>query len=37
VIAILARLADPGNPAARKADIVTPGFAPDEAGTVADH
>ena len=37
VVAVLARLADPGVPAANKADIVTPGFAPDEAGTIDNH
>jgi len=37
VVAILAKLADPGIPAANKADIVTPGFAPDEAETIDDH
>jgi hypothetical protein len=37
VVAILARLADPGIPAANKADIVLPGFAPNEAGTIDNH
>jgi hypothetical protein len=37
VVAVLARLTDPGITAANKADIVTPGFAPDEAGTIDDH
>jgi hypothetical protein len=37
VVAILAKLTDPGIPAANKTDIVTPGFAPDEAGTIDDH
>ena len=33
----MAKLTDPGIPAANKADIVTPGLAPDEAGTTDDH
>ena len=37
VVAIMAELTDPGRPAASKSDIVTPGFAPDEAGTIDDH
>jgi hypothetical protein len=37
VVAILAKLTDPGIPAANKGDIVTPGFSPEEAGTVDDH
>jgi hypothetical protein len=37
VVAIMAKLTDPGIPAANKTDIVTPGFAPDEAQTVNDH
>jgi hypothetical protein len=37
VVAIMAELTDPGRPAASKGDIVTPGFAPDEAGTIDDH
>jgi hypothetical protein len=37
VVAILAALTDPDIPAANKADIVTPGFSPDEAGTIDDH
>lgn len=37
VVAVLGELADPGIPAADKTDIVTPGFAPDEAGTIDDH
>ncbi|WP_428338318.1 hypothetical protein [Mycobacterium sp.] len=37
VIAVLAKLTDPGIPAASKTDIVTPGFAPDEAGTIDNH
>ena len=35
--AILAKLTDPNIPAANKGNIVTPGFAPDEAGTIDDH
>jgi len=37
VVAIMAELTDPGRPAASKTDIVTPGLAPDEAGTADDH
>jgi len=37
VLAVLAGLTDPGIPAASKTNIVTPGFAPDEAGTIDDH
>jgi hypothetical protein len=37
VVAIMAELTDPGRPAASKTDIVAPGFAPDEAGTIDDH
>jgi hypothetical protein len=37
VLADLAELADPNIPAANKINIVTPGFAPDEAGTIDDH
>jgi hypothetical protein len=37
VVAILGELADPNIPAANKSDIVTPSFAPDEAGTIDDH
>jgi hypothetical protein len=37
VVAVLARLTDPGIPSANQTDIVTPGFAPDEAGTIDDH
>ena len=37
VVAVLAKLTDPGIPAANKTDIVTPGFAPDEAGTIDNH
>jgi hypothetical protein len=37
VVALLAGLTDPDRPAASKADIVTPGFSPDEAGTIDNH
>jgi hypothetical protein len=37
VIAILAELTDPDIPAANKGNIVTPGFSPEEAGTIDDH
>jgi hypothetical protein len=37
VVAVLAELTDPGIPAANKTNIVTPGFSPDEAGTIDDH
>jgi hypothetical protein len=37
VVAIMAELTDPDRPAASKTDIVTPGFSPDEAGTIDDH
>ena len=37
VVAITAELTDPNIPAANKTDIVTPGFTPDEAGTIDDH
>jgi hypothetical protein len=37
VVAIMAELTDPDVPAANKGDIVTPGFSPDEAGTIDDH
>ena len=33
----MAELTDPGIPAANKTNIVTPGFSPDEAGTIDDH
>ena len=33
----MAELTDPGKPAASKTDIVTPGFSPEEAGTIDDH
>jgi hypothetical protein len=37
VVAVLAELTDPNIPAANKANVVTPGFSPDEAGTIDDH
>ena len=37
VVAVLAELTDPGRPAASKADVVTPGFNPEEAQTIDDH
>ena len=37
VVAIMAELTDPDRPAATKADIVTPGFTPEDAGMVDDH
>jgi hypothetical protein len=37
VVAIMAELTDPDKPAANKGNIVTPGFSPDEAGTIDDH
>jgi hypothetical protein len=37
VLGLLAGLTDPTMPAANKTNIVTPGFAPDEAGTIDDH
>jgi hypothetical protein len=37
VVAIMAKLTDPGIPAANKGDVVTPGFTPEEAGMVDDH
>jgi hypothetical protein len=37
VVAVLAGLTDPDIPAANKTNIVTPGFSPDEAGTIDDH
>jgi hypothetical protein len=36
-LAVLARMADPGVPAASKTDVVTPGFASDEAATIDNH
>jgi hypothetical protein len=37
VVAVLAELTDPDIPAANKTNIVTPGFSPEEAGTIDDH
>jgi hypothetical protein len=37
VLDLLGGLTDPDVPAASKTNIVTPGFAPDEAGTIDDH
>jgi hypothetical protein len=37
VVAVLAELTDPDIPAANKTNIVTPGFSPDEAGTIDNH
>jgi hypothetical protein len=37
VVGIMAQLTDPNVPAANKGNIVTPGFSPDEAGTIDDH
>jgi hypothetical protein len=37
VVGILAELTDPDIPAANKTNIVTPGFSPDEAGTIDNH
>jgi hypothetical protein len=37
VLAIMAELTDPNIPAANKADVVTPGFSPEEAGTIDDY
>src|ERR1700761_5812254 len=37
VVAIMAELTAPNKPAADKTDIVTPGFTPDEAGSIDDH
>lgn len=37
VVGILQQLTDPNIPAANKGDIVTPGFSPDEAGTIDNH
>jgi hypothetical protein len=37
VVAIMAELTDPNRPAASKSDVVSPGLAPDEAGTTDDH
>jgi len=37
LVGILAELTDPDIPAANKTNIVTPGFSPDEAGTIDNH
>jgi hypothetical protein len=37
VVAVLAKLTDPGIPAVNKTDIVTPGFTPEEAQSIDDH
>ena len=37
VVGIMQQLTDPNIPAANKTDIVSPGFSPDEAGTIDDH
>ena len=37
VVGIMAELTDPNIPAVNKGDIVTPGFSPDEAGTIDNH
>jgi hypothetical protein len=37
VVGILAELTDPDIPAVNKGDIVSPGFSPEEAGTIDDH
>jgi hypothetical protein len=37
VLDVLGGLTDPDIPAANKTNIVTPGFTPDEAGTIDDH
>lgn len=37
VMELLGELADPNVPAMNKGNIVTPGFNPDEAGTIDDH
>ncbi|MEB3068270.1 hypothetical protein [[Mycobacterium] vasticus] len=37
VVAIMDKLTDSDIPAATKSDIVTPGFTPEEAGTIDDH
>jgi hypothetical protein len=36
VVAVMAELTDPGIPAVNKGNIVSPGLAPDEAGTIDD-
>jgi hypothetical protein len=37
LVAIMAELTDPNIPAANKDNIVSPGFSPDEDGTIDDH
>jgi hypothetical protein len=37
VVAVLSGMTDPDVPAANKTNIVTPGFDPDEAGTIDNH
>jgi hypothetical protein len=37
VMTLLGELTDPDIPAANKTNIVTPGFSPDEAGTIDNH
>ena len=37
VVGIMQQLTDPDIPAASKGNIVTPGFSPEEAGTIDDH
>jgi hypothetical protein len=37
VAGIMQQLTDPNIPAANKGNIVTPGFTPDESGTIDDH
>jgi hypothetical protein len=37
VVAIMAELTDPNRSASSKSDVVTPGFSPEEAGTIDDH
>jgi hypothetical protein len=37
VDAVMTKLFDPARPATSKTDVVTPGFTPEEAGTINDH
>ena len=37
VDAVMTKLFDPARPATGKTDVVTPGFSPEEAGTINDH
>jgi hypothetical protein len=37
VDAVMTKLFDPTRPATSKTDVVSPGFTPDEAGTIDDH